>query len=551
MKKTKLATVKQTNQIAFRKLARIFRGDVIKHFLLTTICTLLFVFIASNSNLLVRGDTPVEVATGGCCGGAHGSSSHKTSHEDHADNITTLHSVESSGDYLPLLGKHGRLIQFFGKSQLTKNEFALFWSLLVIMYAILKYHDYALEDGIALQSSTHLKNGVLEKFRKLSFEQKNQQKDEVKTVAEIDAGVVAESWCHLYNHAYHSSLSIILSIWFNFDDLVRMNRSSLLISALWILAINLIYVFMLNLITAKEEQSKDHLTKEVAFIDKEISKSILIESMGLTSDYQTLQRKVTASGTPVREAINKLSSLNVSFNTLLMEIYLYVVLAVSARPFTSSLKNYALMMIIAHNFGEVLACMREYPAYKSSLLRLNKFLTLPTKNENLTKQIIPAAQIKQIIFQNVDFRYDNSQEQLLVNYSRTFSMGELNNLTGKNGSGKSTIIYLLLGMLKPLAGKILVELRDGTSLDLNNDLNLKDWKENVVAFCSHDNLIDNGSTGQRQIANIKEILKRKESAKIFIFDEASNALDKSKQDFLENNINNLLKNDKIVIFVKH
>lgn len=538
-------------QIGFRALVRIFKFDVLKHFLLTTICTLLIVFITSNSNLLIRNSgSLVETGSGGCCGG-HGGASHELNEEKNSEHEAVVQHVEKSGDYLPLFGKNARFIRLLGKSRLPKNEFVVFWVSLVIIYSVVKYRDYVLENGIALRSSLYLKNKVLAKFRRLPFEEKNKQKDEVKTVAEIDAGVVGESWCHLYNHAYHSSLSIIASVWFNFNDLLAMNRSSLLLSTAWILLINVVYIFMLNRITKKEEESKEQLTREIAFIDKEVAKSILIESMGLSSHYQQLQREETATTTPVRVTINKLSSLNYAIYTLLVEIYLYIIIASSKKPFTGPLKNYALVMMIAHNFGEVLLCLREYPAYKASLTKLNKFLALAEKNENLDKPSLEAKQVKEVSFQNVNFKYENDQDLLLKDYNRVFTSSQINNLAGSNGTGKSTIIYLLLGMLKPLSGKITVTLQDGSKLDLNNEVNLQTWKEDVVAFCSHDNLVENGSTGQRQIASIKEVLAKKPSAKIFIFDEASNALDSSKQLFLENNINKLLDDDKIIVFVKH
>jgi len=62
---------------------------------------------------------------------------------------------------------------------------------------------------------------------------------------------------------------------------------------------------------------------------------------------------------------------------------------------------------------------------------------------------------------------------LFKNYNKVFLSEEINNLSGKNGTGKSTIIYLLLGMIKPLSGDVFVNLLNGKKLDLNKDINLR------------------------------------------------------------------------------
>jgi ABC-type bacteriocin/lantibiotic exporter with double-glycine peptidase domain len=534
------------NIIGFWHLYKIFKLDIFKHFFLTTACTLLTIFILSTSDFLIQNSSNKNYE--GCCGNSNSHLPHKVISEE--EEITKILN-DSTNNYLPLFGKAADIVKAFNKKSLTKNEFALLLSLMIVIYSLLKYYDSYLENNIALKSSIYLKNKTLEKFRNLEFELKNEKKDEIKTVSETDSEIVADSWCHLYNHAYHNLLSIIFSIYFRSKELMKMNKLSLLLSFFWILLFNFIYIFILNIITLKEDKNKEHLTKETSSIYKEISNSILIESMGLSSHYQKSQTKIANEGIKIRNVINKLGSLNSSIYLLLLEIYIYIILLASSKPFSSSLKNYSVIMLISHSLGEVLTCFREYPSYSSSLLKINNFLSLPEKNENLNKDSICQEEIKKVIFSNVDFKYIKNEKKLLNKYNKVFDYSEINNLSGRNGTGKSTIIYLLLGMLKPLNGKILIELENGKFLDLNEDINLKEWKEKIISYCSHNNLIEYGSTGQKQIENIKNILKSKRTAKIFVFDEASNALDENRQKFLYKIINKLLKNKKIIIFVKH
>jgi len=63
-------------------------------------------------------------------------------------------------------------------------------------------------------------------------------------------------------------------------------------------------------------------------------------------------------------------------------------------------------------------------------------------------------------------------------------------------------------------------------------------------------LVEQGSTGQRQLANINQILKQKKNVQIFCFDEADNALDQDNQEQVREKIKQLSKN-KIVVYIKH
>jgi ABC-type bacteriocin/lantibiotic exporter with double-glycine peptidase domain len=63
-------------------------------------------------------------------------------------------------------------------------------------------------------------------------------------------------------------------------------------------------------------------------------------------------------------------------------------------------------------------------------------------------------------------------------------------------------------------------------------------------------LIEEGSTGQKQLANIDNIVLTKKNAQIFLFDEADNALDLENQEKIQEKIKKLV-NKKIVIYIKH
>ena len=71
-----------------------------------------------------------------------------------------------------------------------------------------------------------------------------------------------------------------------------------------------------------------------------------------------------------------------------------------------------------------------------------------------------------------------------------------------------------------------------------------------MAYCSHDNLVEKGSTGQKQLININQVLTQKQTARIFLFDEADNALDQENKKVFREKINRISKK-KIIILISH
>ena len=59
-------------------------------------------------------------------------------------------------------------------------------------------------------------------------------------------------------------------------------------------------------------------------------------------------------------------------------------------------------------------------------------------------------------FQNVYFKYPHTENEVLKGVSFTFHKGDKLSIVGINGSGKSTIIKLMLGLYEIESGAILI-----------------------------------------------------------------------------------------------
>ena len=200
--------------------------------------------------------------------------------------------------------------------------------------------------------------------------------------------------------------------------------------------------------------------------------------------------------------------------------------------------------------------------------------------------------INQISFDNVSFNYHQDNEYVLKNINIKIKAGEVIGISGKSGSGKTTFIDLLLGLLSPNIGsisyndEILTEksiknfktnffyipqdtflLNDSiaTNIILENENKLLNKEKlyyslktsRILKYVEglpkniEENLGDYGNSlsgGQKQRINLARAVYF--SSDILIFDEATNALDKNLElDILNEFIKSF--NEKTIRIVSH
>ena len=199
---------------------------------------------------------------------------------------------------------------------------------------------------------------------------------------------------------------------------------------------------------------------------------------------------------------------------------------------------------------------------------------------------------RNISFKQVDFFYEDNLSYVLKNVSLTIAKGSRVGLVGITGSGKSTLVDILMGLLEPKSGALEV---DGIAI---TDKNQRSWQAHIahvpqaifladttieenIAFGVPKGLIDIArvrraaeqaqiadtieklpggyqtcvgergvrlSGGQRQRLGIARALYKK--ADVIIFDEATSALDSETEEAVMDAINNL-SSRLTLIFIAH
>ena len=237
--------------------------------------------------------------------------------------------------------------------------------------------------------------------------------------------------------------------------------------------------------------------------------------------------------------------------------------------------------------------------FKGSVPTVVSFLNILENNNNQPNQIHKTGVTEKkfnfsskLEIKNLSFRYNENLPNILNNISLTINKGEKITIKGQTGSGKSTLVNIISGLLDPLEGKIIV---DGKEI---NSLNKISWQKNFAivpqtVFLSDNSILENIaigyeigeinlekakqvakiaqidsfieklpnqylekvgergirlSGGQRQRIGIARALYR--DASIIILGEPTNALDKETEKLVMDSILNLGK-DVTLIMISH
>ena len=136
--------------------------------------------------------------------------------------------------------------------------------------------------------------------------------------------------------------------------------------------------------------------------------------------------------------------------------------------------------------------------------------------------------IDNIELKNIYFKYPNTDNKIIKDFSFTFAKDTLYALTGRSGAGKSTLVDLISGVIKPNQGIIFSNTK-------NIHQNLKNWQKKV-GYVPQDNFLINDTIK----SNIC-FAEKPEEVKIDLLKEAIDQSD------LRDFINNLPKKEDMIL----
>ena len=100
--------------------------------------------------------------------------------------------------------------------------------------------------------------------------------------------------------------------------------------------------------------------------------------------------------------------------------------------------------------------IREMARKKEYLQDFETFINLDENEELLSKPTFPYRKVEEIVFENVSFKYPNTDREVLKNFSYVFQTKNKYAIVGENGQGKTTIVKLMLGLYDNYDGNIYI-----------------------------------------------------------------------------------------------
>jgi len=158
------------------------------------------------------------------------------------------------------------------------------------------------------------------------------------------------------------------------------------------------------------------------------------------------------------------------------------------------------------------------PLQQALVAAISVFSLIDEKSEeNIGEQLMSNVE-GDIIFQNVSFSY-NDEKVSLNNINLTIKQGETIALVGSTGSGKTTLINLLIRFYNPTNGKILINNKDINSFDLESfrsnfsfvDQNVRLFNDTIsgnIAFGQKDKMTTDSIVDAAKISNSIEFIEK-------------------------------------------
>lgn len=138
--------------------------------------------------------------------------------------------------------------------------------------------------------------------------------------------------------------------------------------------------------------------------------------------------------------------------------------------------------------GAVQGILNVYPIIMKgfeSIYSVTEIL-LSRDTENYKGKKYPPRFEGQISFQNVAFKYPNSDRHALKDFNLDIRAGETIAFVGDSGSGKSTVLNLVIGFYNAQEGKVLV---DGVSIE---EMDIKKYRKSI-AIVLQNNILFSGT----------------------------------------------------------
>lgn len=205
-----------------------------------------------------------------------------------------------------------------------------------------------------------------------------------------------------------------------------------------------------------------------------VTKAHGLESTEISSVEKSIA-KLTGSGIEMDKAYGKFGACSWVTNTLLSALCLVfcVVLALIGRITIGEVVLYqSLFTSISSSISSLIGIFPQLTSGMEALSSVSEIMNAKDVEMNIGKKTIPDID-GNVEFDHVSYRYPDSPELVVKDFNLAVKSGECIAVVGASGSGKSTIMNLIIGFLVPTEGRVLI---DGKPL---TELNLSEYRHHI------------------------------------------------------------------------
>lgn len=188
----------------------------------------------------------------------------------------------------------------------------------------------------------------------------------------------------------------------------------------------------------------------------------------------------------ITASLSTLTGFLVQFNTIAIVIFGVYKIGAAELSMGALIAIVMLSSRAIAPMGQAASLLSNYEQTKTAYASLDKIIKSKKERPVGNKFIRRTHLAGKIEFDNVSFSYDNENTYAISNVSLIIQPGEKVGIIGKNGSGKSTIEKLVLGLYKPTSGRILID-----DIDINQ-LDPADLRKNI-AYVPQEVVLFNGT----------------------------------------------------------
>ncbi|MBX3709195.1 MAG: type I secretion system permease/ATPase [Gammaproteobacteria bacterium] len=211
-------------------------------------------------------------------------------------------------------------------------------------------------------------------------------------------------------------------------------------------------------------KSHQYSTEKHAVLVETLSSIETVKGMHVEGFMQSRWENVVEAATRLSIKLRTLANLGINFSLFVQQLSIIVLIIAGVYSIQSGHMTVGALVactILASRalvpVAQIAGLVARYQQCKTAILALDQVMQLPTERPRESSFLYLSQLDGEIAFKNVSFSYPGQQVPALNNVSFHIKPKEKVGIIGATGSGKSTIIKLIMKFYEPASGNVLID----------------------------------------------------------------------------------------------